>query len=424
MPFAERSSDPCTEHGGLTRRRFVQGAGALGGALIASQVVGTKVAFAADGAAGTNTVIAIFLRGGADGLRILSPQAASLGSTYLRSVRSALVPADADVVGLDGTGGWALHKAMAPLHSLLWSTGEMAFVPAVSHTGVSRSHFQAMQFLETGGTTSTTTGWLDRVLTQLGPGTTFRALAEGVAMPMSMAGSESKMAISSLAGFDFPAWDSWRQPSMTAVGALYAGVGGPLGQDVPTTLAAVATAEKIRAGGGPQNGAMYPAGPTGAALQDLAAILRAEVGLQVATVDVGGWDTHTDEVRGLDALLVNTAQALTAFFADLGAVRRSRVTVVVMSEFGRRVAMNASGGSDHGHGGPMWLLGGGLVGKAVHGRWTPLLSAADLDSGDVQGLNNPFNVLGEIVQKRLGVASLGTVFPGHAYAPLNLARTA
>ncbi len=411
----------CDESKGLTRRRFVAGLGAVGVSVVGSQLINTRVAYGAT--SNPNTVIVMFLRGGADGLRILSPHSAALGVNYLRTVRAGLVPGDSEVLGLDGTGGWALNKAMAPLHQLLWSSGEMAFVPAVSNAGVSRSHFQAMQFLEQGGTGSASTGWLDRVLTQLGPGTAFRALSEGYAAPFSMAGSEAKLTMSSLATFDFPAWEEIRAPSMTAVGALYKGVDGPLGQDVPNALAAVNTAASIRASAGVRNGAVYPQGPTAAALRDLASILRAEVGLQVATVDVSSWDTHTDEARGLDALLANTAQSLAAFFTDLGSARRSRVTVVVVSEFGRRVALNASGGTDHGHGGLAWLLGGGVVGGKVHGRWTPLIADTDLDGGDVQGLNNPFDVLGEVVQKRLGLGSLSTVFPGQSYAPLGLART-
>jgi uncharacterized protein (DUF1501 family) len=419
MPFDETCPEATS---GLTRRRFLAGVGALGVSVIASQTVTTKVAYGATTST-PNTVIVMFLRGGADGLRILSPQSASLGVTYLRSVRSALTLADADAIALDGTGGWAVNKAMAPLQQLLWSTGEMAFVPAVSNSGISRSHFQAQQYLELGGSSSATTGWLDRTLTQLGPGTAFRAVADGFSTPMSLAGNEAKLAMASLASFDFPATGAVRAPEMTALSTLYQGVGGTLGQDVPTALAAVGTAATVRAGAGVQNGATYPVGPTAAALKDLAAILRAEVGLQVATLDVSSWDTHTNEVSGLDALLTNTAQALTAFFTDLGAARRSRVTVVVVSEFGRRVAMNASGGADHGHGGVIWLLGGGVVGNKVHGKWTPLASAADLDGGDIQGLNDVFNVLAEVVTKRLGVGSLATIFPGLSYAPLGLART-
>jgi uncharacterized protein (DUF1501 family) len=184
----------------------------------------------------------------------------------------------------------------------------------------------------------------------------------------------------------------------------------------------LATAATARSGASVQNGATYPSGDFGTAMKDLATLIRAGVGLEVATVDVGGWDTHTDEVNQLDKLLTSLGNTLAAFMTDLGPTLRSKVTVAVMTEFGRRVAMNDSAGSDHGHGGVMILLGGGLVGGRVHGQWTQL-SDAVLDQGDVPGWNNPFDVLGEIVQKRLGVGSLSTIFPGHAYAPLGLATT-
>jgi uncharacterized protein (DUF1501 family) len=152
-------------------------------------------------------------------------------------------------------------------------------------------------------------------------------------------------------------------------------------------------------------------------------MLRAGIGLEIATIDVGGWDTHTDEVGDLDRNLASVGAALAAFLNDLGPARRSRVTVAVMTEFGRRVAMNASGGTDHGHGSVMWLLGGGLSSGGVHGRWRKL-GVSTLDQGDVPGLNSPFDVLGEIVHKRLGLStgSLKTVFPKHAYNSLGVAR--
>jgi len=191
--------------------------------------------------------------------------------------------------------------------------------------------------------------------------------------------------------------------------------------DVPATLAALATAGSAQAKAGVQNGAVYPSGNFSTALKDLATLLRAEVGMQIATVDVGGWDTHTDEVNQLDRNLASAAKSLAAFLTDLGPARRNRVTVAVVTEFGRRVAMNASGGTDHGHGGVVWLLGGGLHGGAVHGKWTSL-AADTLDSGDVPGVNEVFEVLGELATKRLGVGSLSALFPGHSYRPLGVAR--
>lgn len=408
---------------GWTRRRFIGGMGMVGAAALAGQFVTSRAAFATTPDTTGNTLVVIFLRGAADGLRILVPNSSDLGLTYLRQVRANLVPGSDGLVPLEGARGWALNAAMAPLHDTLWGTGELAFVPGVSSPGISRSHFQAQQYLEKGGSDSATSGWLDRTLGTLGAGTTFRAVAVGGETPLSLLGPEASLALSSMSDFQFPGWDDIRPASQKAVAALYRGMGGTLGQDVPNTLAALQTAAAVRASTGVQNGAAYPNGDFSQALRDIAAMLRAEVGLQVATVDVGGWDTHTDEVNDLDGHLGSAAAALSAFMTDLGPTRRKRVTVVVQTEFGRRVEMNASGGTDHGHGSVMWLLGGGLTRSDVFGKWTPL-SAATLDDGDVPGVNNPFDVFGEVLQKRLGAGSLSAVFPGHAVAPLGLATSA
>jgi uncharacterized protein (DUF1501 family) len=408
---------------GWTRRKFLSATGLVGVAALGSQLVTTRAAFAASANTTQNTLVTIFLRGAADGLRILAPASSLLGVDFLRRVRGPLVLGDAQLVPLPGTTGWAVNQAMKPLVDGLWSSGELAFVPAASATGVTRSHFDAQQLLEKGGSTSYSTGWLDRVLQQLGPGTTFRAMGEGYGAPASFAGDQPKLVIDSLTDFKFPGWDDIRPASQLAVSGLYRGMPGTFGEDVPTTVSALATAATVRAGAGVQNAAAYPAGHFSNALKDLADVLRAEVGLQVATVDVGGWDTHTDEVHDLDALLTAAAQSLAAFMTDLGPARRSRVTVVVMTEFGRRVTMNDSGGADHGHGSLMWLLGGGIVGGQVHGNWLPL-SAATLADGDVPGVNNMFDVLGEVVQKRLGVGALSTVFPNHVVTPIGVAKVA
>ncbi len=405
--------------GGHTRRTFLAGLGMVGVAALGSQLVTTRAAYAVPGAGNGNTLITIFMRGAADGLRILVPASSDLGLDYLTSVRPKLVPTG--LSPLAGSGGWALNSALSPLLPF-WNSGELAFVPAVSTGGISRSHFQAQSYLERGSDTSTT-GWLDRALAQLGPGTTFRAVASGQTLPAALSGEQASLVVSSLKNFVFPGWSGVAPQSEAAITTMYRGLSGPLGEDVPTTLAALATAASAQAKAGVQNGAVYPSGNFSTALKDLATLLRAEVGMQVATVDVGGWDTHTDEVNQLDRNLASAAASLAAFLTDLGPQRRKRVTVAVVTEFGRRVAMNASGGTDHGHGSVVWLLGGGLVGGTVHGRWTPL-SASSLDSGDVPGLNEIFDVLGELAQKRLGVGSLSALFPNHSFSPLGVAQAA
>ena len=404
---------------GWTRRRFIAGAGMVGAAAVGTQLVTSRVSYSAAASPTDKTLIVVFLRGAADGLRILQPATSALGVDYLNSVRPGLVLGAADQIALPNSGGWVINDSLKPLYDGLWSTGELAFVPAVSSTGISRSHFQAQQWLEKGGSDTAASGWLDRTLTAMGPGTTFRAVAEGSATPTSLAGDEQSLAMTAVSGFTFPGSASLKAASEQALLDLYRGVAGPLGEDVPATMSALGTAATIQAV--PATGITYPSGSVGDAFKNLAAILKADVGMQVATVDIGGWDTHTDEVHDLDAALSGTATTLRAFMDDLGPTRRSRVTVAVMTEFGRRVAMNDSGGTDHGHGSVMWLLGGGLTGSGVYGKWTPL-SANSVDGGDVPGVNNPFDVLGELVQKRLNVGALSSVFNGYLPAPLGLAK--
>ena len=405
---------------GFTRRRFIQGAGMVGAAALGTQLVTTRVAYAAPVAGQDpttlNTVVTVFLRGGCDGLRVVVPGASALGGDYLAQVRPGLLPATSTVAPL--SGGWAANAGLAPL-TPFWGSGELAFVPAVI-TDPSRSHSTTQRFLESGGTPNASTGWLDRLLTVLGPGTTFRAVGSGSTPPNSLAGAEEKLAMNTLGDFKMPGWSG--DLVATAMQSLYRGLDLPLTGKVNEAVAALGAADTARAQATPANGAVYPGNNSVAnSLRDLAAMLKAEVGLQVATVDVGGWDTHTDEARDLDNNLLALSQCLAAFMTDLGPTRRSRVTVVVMSEFGRRVAQNGSGGSDHGLGGLMWLLGGGLASSQVAGRWNPL-SDAVLDQGDVPGLNSPFDVLGELATARLGAGSLSTVFPGGAAAPLGLFR--
>jgi uncharacterized protein (DUF1501 family) len=370
---------------GFTRRRFLAGAGLAGVAALGTQLVTSRMSFtpaaAANAPASLNTLIVLFMRGAADGLRILVPNAPSLGLADLQAARPALVPANGTLVPLPNAGGWAMNGAMAPLLPY-WNSNELAFVPAVSIETLSRSHFAAQQLLECGGVSTSTSGWLDRALTSIGGASTFRSVADG---------------------------------------GLYNGMGGFLGHDVPDALAAAEQATAFAAGT-PQNGAVYPSGNLSTTFQDFAKLLRAEVGLQVATADVGGWDTHTSEVSELDPNLGTLANTLAAFLQDLGPVRRSRVTIAVMTEFGRRVAQNASGGTDHGHGSVMWLLGGGLRQSGVYGAWRGLASNV-LDQGDVPMVNNAYDVLGEALQMRLGLGSLSTVFPAHAYAPLGIMTT-
>ena len=191
------------------------------------------------------------------------------------------------------------------------------------------------------------------------------------------------------------------------------------------TFSAIETLSKVDVSGyTPAGGAVYPEGDFGRALQQIAQLDKAEVGLEVACIDLGGWDTHAAQGVGagrLPTLLTELGQGLAAFYADLGE-RNQRVTVITMSEFGRRVAENGSGGTDHGHGNCMFVIGGGIHGGRVYGQWPTLAADALYGPGDLALTTDYRAVLAELVAVRLGNPSIDTVFPAYTTQPLGLAR--
>lgn len=224
-----------------------------GVAALGSQLVTTKAASAAPGTSNGNTVISIFLRGAADGLPMLVPASSSLGFDYLDQVRPGLVPTAADLLPLSGANGWAMNKNLAPF-APCWSSRELAFVPAVSSPGITRSHFDAQRYVDMGGVPTGSSGWMDRLLTTLGPGTTFRAIAEGSTAPASFVGAENKLVLSSLGGFTFSGDGGDEKRTADAITALYRGMSGSLPAVVDETLASLSAAAPVR-GSKPQNGA-------------------------------------------------------------------------------------------------------------------------------------------------------------------------
>jgi uncharacterized protein (DUF1501 family) len=401
---------------GFTRRRVVAGAGAVGCAALTTQLVTTRVAFG-DPATTKRTLVVVFLRGGMDGLSVVVPA----GDPNLLKARPGIaVPANAL---LPAGRGFGLHPALAPLQPL-WTGGQFAAVHAVASPDASRSHFQAQDCLERGAATTTVhSGWLDRVLAAMGPGTTFRAVAEGADLPRSLVGEQDKVVLDGIEQFALQGADN-RQATMDALAALYTGLDHPLAIQAKVTLQALNAARKLATGGEYQTTVKYPGGGFADGLRDIARLVKAGVGLRVAAIDLGGWDMHTGlgKVDGGDMKnhLEELAGALAAFATDLGPALGD-VTLVTMSEFGRRVAENGNAGTDHGHGCVMLLLGGGLTGGQVHGRW-PGLAPAALDQGDVAGANDYRDVLAEVLNVRFGVGDVGAIFPGHKYQKLGVTR--
>lgn len=414
---ADRARRRAAWSGGFTRRQVLAGAGMAGVAALGTQLVTTRASFGA--APGGGMLVVLFLRGGMDGLSVVVPA----GDPHLGEARPGIAVPASRLLPLDR--GFGLHPALAPLHEL-WKRGQFTAVPATSTPDLSRSHFQAQDCLERGGSsTGTLEGWLDRVLDALGPGTTFRAVGSGPTVPRSLAGDQAPLALRRLDDLRLHDPDEVRGRARDALRALYTGVDGPVTGEVASGLAAMDVAAML--GSVPSQPAVpYPPGDLGVGLAQIARLVKSDVGLRVACIDLGGWDMHT-QIGTLDGgfmkdNLTGLGENLGAFAADLGD-RLADVTLVGMTEFGRRVAQNGNAGADHGHGSTVLLLGGGLAGGTIHGRW-PGLAPQVLVQGDVPGANDFRDVLGELVVRRLGLgpAALGTVFPGHAYHPLGVTR--
>ena len=403
----------CHEAATLSRRRFLQAVGVTGAAVAAGPMLAAQAAFATGSYAGP-ILLVISLRGGMDGLSLVPP----IGDANYASKRPNIaVPAATAIPTGDRTFG--LHPSLSPLQPL-WSAGQLAFVHAVGTPDQTRSHFSATDELERAAPgTSIRTGWLDRVLGVAGTGTTFEAVALGSGgVPRLLSGPSNALAIHSLEAFKLQSLD-WVGPRLTTVlRALHSEPGLPHAAAATATLDALDTTASVRTNhAGPQGGAIYPErSRLGSALADAAALIRADVGLQALAIDVGDWDMHSGLGNAgageFAAKAGEVASALAAFASDLGSAF-NRVTVVTVSEFGRRVEENGSGGVDHGHGNAVLLAGGGLVGTTVHGTW-PGLADAELDAGDLAGTTDYRNVLAEFLVKRAGLTTsqLSTVFPG------------
>lgn len=410
--------------GGFNRRTFLAGGLGVGVAALGAQLVTSRVSYAAAAEPGesdaTGTLVVIFLRGGMDGLSLLVPA----GDPNLAGLRPGIGIPASSLLDFGTDRGFGLHPALAPLQALI-SAGRVAAVPAVSTPDLSRSHFQAQDCLERGSTNSLTTGWLDRVLSVSGAGTTFRSVAVGGLLPRSLMGTSGAIGMRSLEGLAIDGVeDSYADATLEALSALYTGIDHPIGVQTALALDAITTAETISASS-TSAGVVYPEGNFGDALASLAQLIKAQVGVRVACVDVGGWDTHTGMGTITDGdmkrHLGDLATALDAFTRDIGSNLDS-TTIVTMSEFGRRVEQNASGGTDHGHGGAVLVIGGG-VNSGVHGRWEGLSAGVlDPDNGDVPGWNDYRDVLTEVVTSRLGLSGgdMATVFPSWSPTPVGV----
>lgn len=327
------------------------------------------------------TLVVIFLRGGADGLALVPP----VGDDAYHVARPTIGIRARDAIRLDDR--FSLHPQLASL-APLFHEGILGVVHAVGSDDKTRSHFEAQDLMEHGGVTGG--GWLGRFLRARtgGSGGALSAVAFGTELPESLRGAPSAALLRSLDEFVL---GQEHDALVSALDVLYANhgtAGGPLvaalGEAARNTVAATRRIQQLReVSARPTNGAAYPSDDFGHGLSEIARLIKARVGLSVATIDLGGWDSHFTQSVLTEPLMSRLAKGLTAFAADIGRAGLTNTSVVVMTEFGRRVAENASLGTDHGRGSVMFVLGAAAEGGVVRARWPGLESGLLEGPGDV-----------------------------------------
>ncbi|MEV4277145.1 DUF1501 domain-containing protein [Actinoplanes xinjiangensis] len=400
----------------LLKRRSVL-AGALAG--LAGATLDTSLAFAADPAYAGDVLVLLSLRGGFDGLSAVVPA----GDAAYYAARPSIAVPKTQLIG--GGSFFGLHPALSPLLPY-WTGGQLAAIQAVGQPAPNRSHFSAMEDLERAAPgTSIRTGWLNRMLGLTGSTDPMRAVAMGTAMPARvLAGPAPYLGITSIDKTVLTGEQAGR-PIAATMAKIYESAPAALRQTAGQLNGALQKTAQMRAAGyQPANGAVYPGTDLGAALRDVARLIRSGTGLMSATVDSGDWDMHENlgpavAGRRMFDQLKALASALAAFAADLGPDGLRRVTLITISEFGRRVTQNGSGGLDHGYGNAMFVLGGAVKGGKVYGRW-PGLATAQLRDGDLAVTTDYRAVIGEILRARCGVGDLTGVFPGVTASSLGI----
>ena len=410
----------------LTRRFFLhKGALAIAGTTaIPSFLVRSVLAESA--ARPGQRLVVIFQRGAADGLNVVVPYR----EKNYYAMRPTIAIPQSQVLDLDGFFG--LHPSLASFKPL-YDQGHLAIVHACGSPSMSRSHFDAQDYMESGtpDVKSTQTGWLNRALQAEDiccreHYTAFRAVALGPEVPLTLAGKVPALALDNVNGFTVAGRGPTPSPVADAFQAMYADSGDRIfhtaGDETFDAVKMLRAADPAQYQ--PANGAAYPNSEFGNSMKQIAQLLKANLGVEAAFTDVTGWDTHHAQ-GGVDGQLANRlrdfSDSIGAFWRDLGD-QAGNVTLVTMSEFGRTAHENGTGGTDHGHANAMFVLGGGVKGGKVYGRW-PGLDNDQLNQGRDLALTTDYRqVLGEVVTRTLGAENLNIVFPGATLDPSRFLR--
>lgn len=371
------------------------------------------------------TLICIFQRGAVDGLSMVTPFGEKSYYDKRRSIAIAAPTRNAEQGLIDLDGFFGLHPALTPLHDL-FARKELGILHAVGSPHPTRSHFDAQDFMETAtpGTKTTRDGWLNRVLahahdhavgqTAMATTPALRGVAMGAALPRSLRGKQPALAIQDLnrfgvaAGMELEFAQAYDREAGTVIGSAADGA-----------FEAIDVLRKARPTQyRPASGVTYPQGEFGRSLSQVAQLIKSDVGVEIAFVDIGGWDTHQAQggAEGQLARRLNEmARGIRALYDDLGD-RMDDVVLLTMSEFGRTVSENGSGGTDHGHGTCMFVAGGAVNGGSVLGKW-PGLEPEQLHQGRDLAVTTDFrDVFAELAASHLGARNLDQVFPGYAPA--------
>jgi uncharacterized protein (DUF1501 family) len=411
---------------GCVRRSFLKG-GALAMLGLAGEVAGipsflVRAAHAGPAGGHGKVLVAVFQRGAVDGLSMVVPHGDPAYYAARTSIAIGAPVSGKSETAIDLDGFFAFHPALEPL-TPLWDARRLALVHACGSPLSTRSHFDAQDYMETGtpGVKTTPDGWISRGLgararTSPSP---FRAVAIGPQLPRALRGEVGALAMPSVGGFDVRSDVSAMPGGLNArrgFEALYEGGVTDLihgtGRETFEAVKMLKAADPRRFE--PANGARYPRTDFGDKLRQVAQLIKAGVGLEVAFVDVGGWDTHAaqgNERGQLANRLADFAHGLAAFARDMGD-GMADVLVLSMSEFGRTVRENGNRGTDHGHATAMLALGGHVRGGRVYGRW-PGLAPEQLFEGRDLAVTTDFRQLfAEVALEHLGVPRQATIFPG------------
>ena len=366
-------------------------------------------------------LIAVFQRGAVDGLNMIVP----FGEAEYYRVRPSIAiarPGTGDQSAIDLNGFFGLHPRMAALKPF-WDNRSLAIVHASGSPDSTRSHFDAQDYMEsaTPGVKSTRDGWLNRYLQVAHESQTpLSAVAMTRQMPRSLQGHAPALAMGTVGEFGvrggMETRDWFESAYASAADQVLKGTASDAFKAM-RTLSSAAAPRQYR----PAKSATYPRTPFGQALQEIARLAKADVGLEIAFAESGQWDHHVNEGGATGQIanrLADFAGGLAALTQDLGD-RMADTIVLTMSEFGRAVAENGNRGTDHGHGNAMLLIGGGVKGGEIYGQWPGLKAEQRFEGRDLQITTDFRDVFGEVVMRHLGAseATAGKVFPGYGVKP-------